>query len=156
MLAHSGFKSIIASLMWLSSARAVKAAARSHKWMFTGDAIEVVDMYKYLGLDFTNSPGRGKWNSTLSRMYSKVGSCSNLVMYQGGGCNGLRPRTMVHQWKSLCRPLAEYGCELWEGEISATWSDKVESLHSRFGRAAVGTKTKPTSVALVLTWAWNL
>ena len=68
-------------------------------------------------------------------------------MYQGGGTNGLRPQTMTKQWLALVRPVLEYGCELWEGEISETKSNEIEVIQNKFCRAALGTRVLVAAVA---------
>ena len=117
-------------------------------WQLEGRSIKVTDQYKYLGLEFGAAPGRGKWNAYLRRMHAKASSGMLFMMYQGGGANGLSPRTMVHQWKSLCRPMLEYGCELWQGELSQKWCKRLESVQSAFGRATLGVKAFPASAAV--------
>ncbi len=73
------------------------------------------------------------------------------MMYQGGGCNGARPRTMTRQWKTLCRPMMEYyyASELWEGEISLKYCSSIETIQNKFGRATLGLRTMPASVAVL-------
>jgi hypothetical protein len=108
----------------------------------------VADSYKYLGIDFLQRRSHGKWNMTINRFIIKARSALGLVMFQGGGANGIRPRTMVHQWKSIVRPLLEYGCEMWEGEISDTLCEKLEAVQSRFCRASLGCKSLPAAAAV--------
>ena len=74
----------------------------------------------------------------------------SLLLFQGGGANGVRPSTMVQQWKSLCRPTMEYGCEFWEGEESVRWSTDLESVQNQFCRAILGFgRLKPATCALL-------
>ena len=127
---------------------AQRAAASGYGFFLCGSSIAHTDEYKYLGIEFNNGSARGKWNSLLSKMVAKSRVALSMLMFQGGGANGLRPRTMVHQWKAIVRPLLEYGCELWEGEISKSWCSKLEAVQSRFGRATLGTKTFPAAVAV--------
>ena len=96
----------------------------------------------------TQRRSRGKWNTTINRFIAKARAALGLVMYQGGGANGLRPRTMVHQWKSIVRPLLEYGCEVWEGEIPDALSEKIEAVQSKFCRASLGCKYIRASAAV--------
>ena len=81
-----------------------------------------------LAFEFNNGSARGKRNSLLNKMVAKS--------------------RMVHQCKAIVRPLLEYGCELWEGEISKSWCSKPEAVQARFGRATLGTKTFPAAVAV--------
>ena len=111
--------------------RVVQAAVRSARWTLAGGPVLVSDSYKYLGIDFTQRRSRGKWNTTINRFIAKARAALGLVMYQGGGANGLRPRTMVHQWKSIVRPLLEYGCEVFILSIRKQGRKYVE-LIARF------------------------
>ena len=51
-------------------------------------------------------------------------------------------------WMTLCRPLLEYGTELWEGEISEKLAAKLEAIQSSFSRAALGLRGQPAQVGL--------
>ena len=95
-----------------------KALTRNYVWLLDGAPVPRALQYKYLGLEFVEKRSTGKWNVVLARLTSKARAGLNLLMYQGGGANGVRPRTMCHQWSMLCRPILEYGCEIWHGEIS--------------------------------------
>ena len=115
-----------------------------------GETLRHADSYKYLGLELLSCAGRGKWNKYLSRVVTKASGCLSLLVYQGGGSTGARPRTMAGQWKSLCRPVLEYGCELWHGEISAQWSNRLESIQNKFGCLVWGSRTTPPLLQSVL------
>ena len=126
--------------------KAVKASASRVAWRIGDSVVLIADAYKYLGLDFSSSHRQaGKWNAHLRRMLSNARKGMHVLMYQGGGPNGLSPRTMAHQWKAVTRPLLEYGCEVWHGEISAQWCRRLESLQSSFCRASLGLKTWPAA-----------
>ena len=113
--------------------------------------IKFIYLFKYLGLEIDGSTRkdlRGKWNEALARLASKGRSCLSLMMYQGGGANGLRPRTNVHQWKTCCRPILEYGCEIWEGEISVSLSDRLEAIQTDFCRATLVARDNLAAAAM--------
>ena len=84
----------------------------------------------------------------LARIVVKARSCTSLLIFQGGGTNGVRPRTMAHQWQAICRPLLEYACEIWDGEISKVWERKLETVQTRFGRAVLAQKSMPAACAV--------
>ena len=50
--------------------RAAKKAAHQQEWLFENEPVEVVDMYKYLGMDFTNTPGRQMESYALPHVLS--------------------------------------------------------------------------------------
>ena len=125
-----------------------RAAAGARTWMLGGASIKATDSYKYLGLDFTAAVSRGKWNTMAQRLHSNAKAASSLLRFQGGGANGLRPRTMIKQWEAICRPVLEYGCEIWQGEISKAWVDRLESVQNKFGRAIMGIQAFPAAVAV--------
>jgi hypothetical protein len=104
-------------------------------------------MYKYLGAE-TGKSGQGKWNVLMARMYRNTESNLSLLLYRGGGSAGLYPAAFIRLWNMVCRPLLEYGCELWEGEISAEWERKLESVQSHFLRSVGGLKGTPAAVGL--------
>ena len=60
----------------------------------------------------------------------------------------MRPRTAIAHWKNSVRPVCEYACELWEGEISATWVTKLETIQYSFGKAALGLHANPAAVGV--------
>lgn len=41
------------------------------------------------------------------------------------------------------RPILEYGCQLWGGEISETMAAKIEALQCEFGRSVLGCQNAP-------------
>ena len=54
----------------------------------------------------------------------------------------------MHQWAARVRPQLEYACAIWDGEESSTWTQKLESVLSAFGRAVLALKSNPASVAV--------
>ena len=118
--------------MWWQGvwALAAKHAVSQDKWSLGGQPLGVCDNYKYLGVEFTQSRASGKWNLYLKRILAKARDVANLTLWQGHGAGGLRPRTFKALWVAKCRPLLEYGSELWEGEISLEWIAKLESATS--------------------------
>ena len=129
---------------------ATKEAAARIAWRLGDQVVVMADAYKYLGLDFDSASRgmSGKWNSHLRRMLDKARKGMHLVLFQGGGPDGVCPRTMAHQWCMIGRPLLEYGCELWHGEISVRWRKRLESLQDAFCRASLGLKSTPAASAL--------
>jgi len=127
--------------------KVAQMSARQREWLLCGARLKVTDDYKYLGLDLSTGGHRGRWNAHLSRLLTKGRKALNLLVFQGGGANGVRPRAMVHLWASRCRPKLEYACELWEGECSKAMVKRFESLQSLFLRSTLGTRSFPAAVA---------
>ena len=53
-------------------------------------------------------------------------------MVKCGKINGLAPRSAIHLWNSLVRPILEYSSELWAGDLSAKQRSKVLRMQSQF------------------------
>ena len=119
-----------------------KEAVRLTFWEVNGERLNVVDCYKYLGIECED---KVNWNSYLRRIMAKARSAQALLLYQAGGSSGLRARTVVGQWKVQCRPILEYACELFEGGISATVAAELESVQSEFARAVLALLENPAS-----------
>jgi hypothetical protein len=77
------------------------------------------------------------WNTTLNRMIKKAKRCLNLFVWKAGGSQGL-PAAMIRIWNAYCRPLLEYGAELWQGEISDDVTAGLEQIQTSFLKAALG------------------
>jgi hypothetical protein len=125
---------------------AQKLQSASSGWVLGGRQLEVVNEYKYLGAESGKLAGR--WNSLLLRLHGKAQRALAALLYQCGGSNGLRPCTAVAHWKSSVRPVCEYACELWEGEVSDTWVKKLETIQCRCGKAALGLHASPAAVGV--------
>jgi hypothetical protein len=126
----------------------IQSLARTRSWALAAKSIAVADSYKYLGVEFLSKRNHGKWNVYLDRILSKALTGTTLLMYQGGGTTGQRPRTLVKLWMAKVRPALEYGSELWEGEISLKYQNKLESIQNKFGRAVLGITTNVAAVGV--------
>ena len=83
--------------------------------MLSNNPLDFVESYKYLGIELVSRRGRGKWNTLILRSISKASIGTSLLMYYGGGANGVRP-------------ILDYGCVLWEGEISDRCEAQLEKV----------------------------
>lgn len=95
-------------------------------WSLDGEELLWTQEYKYLGAETGKT--RGRWNSMLGRIFQKASNALNMVLWQAGGGDSLPARIVVRQWIAMVRPIVEYGAELWHGEISKSWSKKLERL----------------------------
>ena len=136
------------SEMVVSASSIAKAAAEIFSWAISGQSLKVSNLYTYLGIEFTGSVSAGNWNRFLERAISKTRSSQALLSYQAAGSDGLRPRTVIGQWKVVCRPKLEYAAELYTGGISNEMINKLESVQSTFGRSVLGLKGSPASAGV--------
>ena len=91
------------------------------------------------------SPGRGRWNTYLERIARKARAAMERILYLGSGNTA---GTLRKLWIAEGRPLLEYACELWEGEISRSWEDKLESIQTKFCKAALRLDGNPSALGM--------
>ena len=106
----------------------------SRVWRLGGDSISCMPWYKYLGIEFEQRRATGKWNRFLERLYKKATAAANILVWRAGGAGALAASTLVRLWKAKVRPIMEYGAELWHGEISNAWTEKLEGLQYNFAK----------------------
>ena len=128
--------------------RYAKLVARGTCWKLGEGIVATADSYKYLGVDVCSGSFRGRWKVMLDRFIAKALNETNLLIHQAGGRHGLRPRTITCLWKSKVRPILEYACELWEGELPERCIKDLEAVQSHFGRMVLGLKVWPAAVAV--------
>ena len=124
-----------------------RRAVDAREWLLCGACIKRVKEYKYLGAE--TGLTRGRWNSMLQRLWEKAKASSNLIMWQGGGAEGLRPRAFAQLWVAKIRPILEYGCEIWgDDRVAQKWVDKLESVQYSWCKAVLRLKGNPAAVGL--------
>ena len=89
--------------------------AKQTKWKLSGQKVEVVDSYTYLGTVTTTK--EGDWNAHVLAAIARAKRRSNDLLYMCRYDKGMRPRTAVTLWQSLVRPILEYASEIWSGQI---------------------------------------
>ena len=115
----------------------VKQRAREHRWLLDGQVLPVPDTYPYLGLDF-GLIGNGRWTAAVTHLLHAASNRTRELLYANGNQFGLHPPLQARLWNTFCRPILEYGCALWGPECSADLSLKMESLHTRHAKRALG------------------
>jgi hypothetical protein len=107
--------------------------------------VKVVQMYVYLG---TNTPADGlNWRAHVDGALAKAKRRSADLLWVCRGDRGIRPRTAVTLWKSMVRPLLEYGAELWGGKITAGREEEAERVQMIFLRGTLGLHDNGNRVA---------
>jgi hypothetical protein len=113
-----------------------KDVAKLHTFLLGGQAIAIVDEYRYLGIEFGKHNTAGKYNTMLDRLLLKTKKQIGLIISMGCTKNSFMPTTCVTLWKSLILPLFEYGTQLWY--CSQNKMNKMESMQCSFGRRVLG------------------
>ena len=127
--------------------RRIREAARRRQWHLCGEAIQVVDEYRYLGAE-VRTQSRGAWNSMMERIHAAGIKAVDLLLWQGYGACGISPLAYTRLWECTGRPKMEYACELWEGAVSDTWVTRLEAVQYRLGKAVLHQKGNPAGVAV--------
>jgi hypothetical protein len=122
-----------------------KPAARATRWTLFGEPVAVKDSYVYLG---TVTPEDGlSWTAHLKDAIGKARRRSADLLWVCRADRGMRPRTAVTLWQSLVRPLLEYTCELWSGQVPAKLVKEAESVQCTFLRGTLGLHANGSGVA---------
>ncbi|HEX2556777.1 MAG TPA: reverse transcriptase family protein [Nitrososphaera sp.] len=109
-------------------------AAQDDVWQLGSGVLEVTDEYKYLGIETSQEPGTGRWKSYVDRICESANFVVEQIIWASTGTRPLKPATAVHLWKSLARPILEYGDALWAGCLSNVSLECIEKVQTKFGR----------------------
>ena len=104
---------------------------RSTYKMF-GHILEQVDHHPYLGVELS----RGlNWGPHIDSVVPKAQRSLNFLRRNLSGCSS---DTKANAYKSLVRPILEYGAAAWDPHLS-TQINKIESVQRRAARFVTGT-----------------
>ena len=112
------------------------AEAHTQEWRLDGQRLSVVPEYKYLGVEAGRRPDRGPNRSFGERLVHSASHRAHDLMLSGCEMNELDARCSSRLWSSLCRPLLEYGCEVWrpnQGQCK-----QLEQVQGWFARRVLG------------------
>ena len=112
------------------------------KWLYQGTQIEIVSIYKYLGLYFTP---KLIWTKTkeLTAMQAQKAVCSIFKFQKKFG--HFCPNDAFKLFDSMVKPILCYGSELW----GYKYCEEIEKVQSRFCKYYIGQSQKTTdSLAL--------
>ena len=102
-------------------------------YILGGENVPVVDLYKYLGVIFNS---KWNWSDHADYVYKKVDGMVNRVEYRLWKNRAVDVKTKVTAWKSIYRPIIEYGAEVWWP--GAAVLDKLEILQKRVCKWSLG------------------
>ena len=77
-----------------------------------GKEIEFTDIYKYLGIILTNKMQTSLITHHISAILEKAEKRINCIRHFGFQSDGLRPATSIKMYKTLVRPILEYGAQV--------------------------------------------
>lgn len=113
-------------------------APRTPAWHLGGEAVSIVQQYKYLGLIFDGTHGFSRCaerlaDSGLKALHAMYARCRELRLEV--------PSLMCKLFDSLVRPVLSYGCEVWAcipGTAAAATRERCEVQHRSFLKRCAG------------------
>ena len=118
--------------------------ARERRWILFGDQVQVVDEYVYLGTVTVNA--EGSWSKHLMTAVNKARKRSEELLWLFRQDVGFRPRTAVTLWQAMVRPVLEYACEIWNGQVPEYAMNAAEGVQMSFLRGTLGLHSKGSGV----------
>ena len=109
------------------------------EWRLEEDVLELIMEYKYLGVESGKSTG--KWNTVLKRFFDNAETSLRLLMFRGGGSDGLYPSAS----STLCAGLY-WSMPVSSGRVASPMSGS--GCWSRSSPCFAGLKGTPTAVGL--------
>ena len=97
------------------------------KWYFKGKEIEVVSMYKYLGLIFTP---KLNWSVARKTLASQAYKALGLLHMHNKRCGGLPVNINCELFDKIVLPILLYGAEIWGYE----YCESIETVQITFYR----------------------
>jgi hypothetical protein len=121
----------------ITGPRDVSAEQRQFK---LGDGtLTCSEQYKYLGIEMgkvqLGKPANDCWSSYFDRIIKKASLASHRLLYSVRGCSPLQIETAVHLFKTLVRPILEYGAGVWGAMVSPVTLKRLDGVQIKFGRA---------------------
>lgn len=111
------------------------------EWNLGGKKLEIVEEYKYLGLEMGRDIAR--WRTVLNRKIITAEQVMRRVIVSGFRRGHMKAEQCVKIWKGLIRPILEYGLEVISGP-KATMK-KLETVQHKMGCAILGLPTSTSA-----------
>ena len=124
------------SVMVFNANEATKAKALDEPWELLGEKVKVTNSYKYLGVNILEN--LNDWSTFMTSTIAKARRSSENLAWMCRREIGLLPRSAAFIWKTVVRPVLEYGAELWAGDIDQKWASKAEKIQVDFARTVLG------------------
>ena len=107
--------------------------------------LRVSPQYKYLGVEM-GKIGRGAWATYLERALGKADFAMRQLVHCVTGRSQLRLTTTAHLFKTLVRPVLEYGDAIWGAMCSKEELRSLNRVQEQFGRRVLGLNFRAHSV----------
>ena len=78
----------------------------------SGETIEVVQKKKYLGIIFSRSRQTTLYGKHITKVLERAEARVNLIRHTGFLKDGLRPEISIRMYKTMVRPILEYGAQV--------------------------------------------
>ena len=91
--------------------------------------IERVTSFKLLGVTVSNTLN---WDENISKICSKAGSRLHFMKLLKRA--GMPPNELLIYYKSVIRPVMEYGCEVWQSNITEGQIHRLDTIQRRAER----------------------
>jgi len=112
------------------------------KWFYKGQEIEVVSLYKYLGILFSCGLSWGAAVKTLSAQAKKV---MYMLTKYSKACGDMPVKVSLKLFDSIVKPVALYGAEIWGTQVHKS----LEDVQTTFCKRTLGLPKQATNLACV-------
>lgn len=119
-------------------------AKRKVEFKLSGGTVELVNDYKYLGVEFQKRRG---WKLVQNRLCQSARSSISQVMWMARQSDGVRPETGRKLYEALVRPILEYGCEFWT--TNKKEAESLEKVQRRALRRIAGCRDS-TKISMLM------
>ena len=109
------------------------ALPRNLTFLYNGNQLEIVRIFKYLGIVFTAGGSFTETQNTLSGQAQKAIFKLNKYLYR---FTFISPKHKLELFDKLVTPILNYGCEVW-GFIQG---NAIERVHLQFCKQLLGVK----------------
>ena len=120
---------------------------REVEWMLGGGKVDQVDSYKYLGLEIKGNLG---WTIFKQMLIEKAKKIMRIAWAMGIRKGRLTARAACGVWKTLVRPILEYGAEIWG---AGEW-EEAERLQREMAKRILGLKESTNNEVVLGELGW--
>lgn len=119
-----------------TKAEVAAAIAAPPMYRLDGHLLNVVPEYKYLGMETGLPPSGAPNESFCTRLVNATTNRAHDILLAGCEMNELDARCSSRLWHALCRPILEYGSEVWLPNIGQRKC--IEQTQGWFARRVLG------------------
>ena len=90
----------------------LNAPTKELTFMLSGKNLEIVKKMKYLGIILASSRLTSLYGKHIAIVVERAETKANLIKHMGFHKDGLRSETAIRMYKTLVRPILEYGAQV--------------------------------------------